>query len=292
MLRVPSEINKTEFELLKMQDATFVAYRSDVYPAKNDVFFEENAVIYVLEGDKKFSGTKQEVHVKKGDVLFVRRGFYLMSESINASYKSLVFFFDEKLLKEFVSINESIFEDTTARTLRNDTLITIETNEKFEQFIKTILPYFENKSSPFLNQFLRLKYQELLLHLITFDVKNQLKELLKLISQGQKADLRYLMDNYYLKPLTLNELARLSGRSLSSFKRAFQEEFSSSPAAWIKKKRLEHAVFLLKNTDKNISEISLEIGYESVSHFIKAFKERFGATPKQLDSKTSTGLSE
>lgn len=287
MLRVPSEINQSEFELLKIQDATFVAYRSDVYPARNDVFFEENAVIYVLEGEKKFSNESGEVHVKKGDVLFVRRGFYLMSESINESYKSLVFFFDEKLLKEFVSINESIFEGTAARLSQTDTLITIETNEKFEQFIKTILPYFENKSSPFLNQFLRLKYQELLLHLITFDAKNQLKGLLKFISQGQKADLRYLMNNYYLKPLTLNELARLSGRSLSSFKRAFQEEFNSSPAAWIKKKRLEHAVFLLKNTNQNISEISMEIGYESVSHFIKAFKEKFGVTPKQLDSKSS-----
>lgn len=282
MLRVPSEINKSEFELLKMQDATFVAYRSDIYPAKNDVFFEENAVIYVLEGEKKFNNTHHEVHVKKGDVLFVRRGFYLMSESINASYKSLVFFFDEKLLKEFVSINERIFEDTVPQVSPVDALIMLETSDKFEQFIKTVLPYFENENPQFLNQFLRLKYQELLLHLITFDNDGQLKKLLKFISEGQKADLRYLMNNYYLKPLTLNELARLSGRSLSSFKRAFQEEFSSSPAAWIKKKRLEHAVFLLKNTEKNISEISLEIGYESVSHFIKAFKEKFGVTPKQL----------
>jgi AraC-like DNA-binding protein len=282
MLRVPSEINKSEFELLKMQDATFVAYRSDIYPAKNDVFFEENAVIYVLEGDKKFSGMKQEVHVKKGDVLFVRRGFYLMSESINASYKSLVFFFDEKLLKEFVSINERIFEELEPQASQADTLITIETNEKFEQFIKTVLPYFESRNAQYLNQFLRLKYQELLLHLITFDTANQFKKTLKLISEGQKADLRYLMNNYYLKPLTLNEIARLSGRSLSSFKRAFQEEFETSPAAWIKKRRLEHAVFLLKNTQKNISEISMEIGYESVSHFIKAFKEKFGTTPKQL----------
>lgn len=286
MLRVPSEIDKSEFELLKMQDATFVAYRSDIYPAKNDVFFEENAVIYVLEGEKKFSGTKQEVHVEKGDVLFVRRGFYLMSESINASYKSLVFFFDEKLLKEFVAINDSIFEGSQPQVLQTDTLITIKTDEKFEQFIKTVLPYFEGRAPHYLNQFLRLKYQELLLHLLTFDPQDQLKGLLKQISRGQKADLRFLMDSYYLKPLTLNELARLSGRSLSSFKRAFQDEFNSSPAAWIKQKRLEHAAFLLKNTPKNISEISMEIGYESVSHFIKAFKEKFGTTPKRLPPKT------
>ncbi|MDP5120610.1 MAG: AraC family transcriptional regulator, partial [Spirosomaceae bacterium] len=184
-------------------------------------------------------------------------------------------------LKEFVSINEAIFENTKSQNLQTESLITIQTNETFEQFIKTVLPYFESRNSLYLNQFLRLKYQELLLHLISFDKKNELKSLLKLINEGQKADLHYLMNNYYLKPLTLKELARLSGRSLSSFKRAFQEEFNTSPAAWIKAKRLEHAVFLLKNTEKNISQISVEIGYESVSHFIKAFKEKFGVTPKQ-----------
>ena len=45
MLRVPSEIAADQFESLKIQELTFVAYRSDVYPSKNEVFFEENAVI-------------------------------------------------------------------------------------------------------------------------------------------------------------------------------------------------------------------------------------------------------
>lgn len=282
MLRVPSEISKSEFELLKMQNTTFVAYRSDVYPAKNDVFFEENAVIYVLEGDKKFSSKHQEVHVAKGDILFVRRGFYLMSESTNEAYKSLVFFFDEKLLKEFVSLNEVFFEQPTEQERFSESLIMLKTDDNFERFIETILPYFEQNATPFLNQFLRLKYQELLLHLMTFDTKGQLRELLLSIYKGQKADLRFLMNSYYLKPLTISELAILSGRSLSVFKRAFSDEFGTSPAVWIKNKRLEHAAFLLKNTEQNISEISEAIGYESVSHFIKAFKTKFGKTPKQL----------
>ena len=88
------------------------------------------------------------------------------------------------------------------------------------------------------------------------------------------------MTSYSLKPLTLNELARLSGRSLSAFKRDFQHEFKTSPALWIKQQRLEHADFLLRTTEKNVSEISAEIGYESVSHFIKSYKEKYGFTPK------------
>ena len=87
------------------------------------------------------------------------------------------------------------------------------------------------------------------------------------------------MKNYYLKPLTMIELARLSGRSLSGFKRDFQQLFQTSPATWIRKKRLDRAAFLLKNSDKNVSEIAEEVGFESISHFIKLFKEIHGKTP-------------
>lgn len=282
MLRVPSEINAKEFESLKMQETTFIAYRSDVYPAKNEVFFEENAIIYVLEGEKKFTSPSQNVHVKKGDVLFVRRGYYLMSESINESYRSLVFFFDEKLLKEFAANSIELFElGVLKNSISSDSLLIFHTNQRFEKFIETVFPYFQTEKTPYLNQFLRLKYQEILLHLLTFDTEHSFKKLLHTVYKGQKTELNYLMKDYFLKPLTLDELAKISGRSLSTFKRDFFAEFGTSPASWIKTKRLEHASFLLKNSTQNISEISQTIGYESVSHFIKAFKAMYGNTPKR-----------
>ena len=278
MLRVPSEIASDQFESLKIQELTFVAYRSDVYPSKNEVFFEENAVIYVLEGEKKFSSPAEEVTVKKGDVFFIRRGYYLMSESIDATYRSLVFFMDEKLIKSFVGENQDLFNEIDPLTPENSTLLVLHTDEKFGKFVESIFPYFKSKTR-YLNQFLKLKLQELLLHLLEFDSSHELKILLQEIFNGEKADLAFLMQTYYLKPLTLNELARLSGRSLSTFKRDFKEQFHESPANWIREKRLQRAAFLLKNSGQNVTEICDEVGFESVSHFIKAFKERFGHTP-------------
>lgn len=281
MLRIPSEIKAHQFESLKIQDTTFVAYRSDVYPSKNDVFFEENAVIYVLEGDKIFSSSNAEVRVQKGDVLFIKRGYYLMSESINEAYKSLVFFFDDKLLKEFVGQNLTLFENRTS-SLENKTLLLIlKSNEAFGKYVESILPYFKTKTK-YLNQFLKLKVQELLLHLLEFDKNSQLNDLLFSIYIGQKTDISDVVNTFYLKPLNLNELARLSGRSLSAFKREFSIRFGVSPGLWIKDKKLEHAAFLLKNKMGNVEEVSESIGYESVSHFIKSFKTKFGHTPHQV----------
>jgi len=243
-------------------------------------FFEEHAVIVVLEGEKKFSSPTQELHVHKGQILFFQRGCYSMNESIDANYKSLVFFVNEKSLKEFVSQHLTLFQRIQT-PLPADPILSFISSSTFATFINSLLPYFGSKT-PFLNELLRLKSQELLLHLLELDTAGHLRAILWHIYQGQKTDLDYLMSTYFLKPLSMSELSRLSGRSLSAFKRDFEEHFNSSPGHWIRHKRLEHAHFLLRNTDKNVSEVSMEIGYESVSHFIKAYKYQYGATPKRM----------
>ena len=278
MIRVPSLIHAGEFQSLKIQDMTFVAYRNQDPPLKNEVFFEEHAVIFVLEGEKKFVSATQTIHVRKGNIVFIRRGYYVMQETIDTNYRSLVFFFNEKLLKEFVGQHLGLFENTLLRNEENSTLLVFETTESLEKFTESIFPYFTLETQ-YLNHFLGLKLQELLLHILEIDISGQFKSILFSLYKGEKVDLEYLMKSYYLKLLSLEELSRLSGRSLSAFKRDFQEKFNTSPALWIKNKRLEYAGLQLENTDKNVSEISMEIGYESISHFIKAFKEKFGKTP-------------
>lgn len=278
MIRVPSLIHAGEFQSLKIQDMTFVAYRNQDPPLKNEVFFEEHAVIFVLEGEKKFVSPTQTIHVRKGNIVFIRRGYYLMQETIDTNYRSLVFFFNEKLLKEFVGLHFELFEKTSMVNGDASTLLVFEITESLNKFTESIFPYFHSET-PYLNHFLRLKLQELLLHILEIDVSGQFKSILFSLYKGEKVDLEYLMNSYYLKPLSLEELSRLSGRSLSAFKRDFQEQFTTSPALWIKNKRLEYAGLQLEKTHKNVSEISMEIGYESVSHFIKAFKEKFGQTP-------------
>ncbi len=278
MLRIPSSIKDNQFESLKIQNMTFVAYRSDVYPARTEVFFEEYAVIFVMEGEKKFSNPSQEVIVRKGDVLFVQRGYYLMSESIDSAYKSLVFFFNEKLLKEFVSQNRELFQTDNESI---SPILILKATPNFLTFAKSLFPYFQNEST-YQNQFLRLKFQELILHLLEIDHTKELRTILHKIYEGQKMELDFVMNKYFLKPLTLDELSKLSGRSLSAFKREFQEQYHTSPAIWIKEKRLQQAHFLLKNSTQNVAEVAQSIGYESVSHFIKSFRERFGFTPHKI----------
>ena len=69
--------------------------------------------------------------------------------------------------------------------------------------------------------------------------------------------------------------------SISKFKRKFEKNYEMPPIKWFQNKRLDHAAYLLKNDKNRPSDIYEEIGYDSLSNFIKAFKAKFGITPKQ-----------
>ena len=280
MLRIPSEISSHPFETLKFQENTFVAFRSSQYPFNNQVFFEENTVIYILEGDKIFRSEKTEFKVNKGDLLFVRKGYYLYSESTNQQYKSLVFFIDSAIIKEFVNENTDILSINPSESSPSWVLKLV-ADESFEKFVDSVMPYFR-KETEYLQQFLKIKAQELLLHVLDSDNQDNFKKFLLENFTGKKIDLDYVLNTFYLKKLTINELAKISGRSVSTFKREFQTKYGEPPANWIKTKKLERAYFLLKNKWGNVEEVSDAVGFESVPHFIKSFKLKFGLTPKKV----------
>jgi AraC family transcriptional regulator, exoenzyme S synthesis regulatory protein ExsA len=77
----------------------------------------------------------------------------------------------------------------------------------------------------------------------------------------------------------------MAGCSVSTFKRKFEQLYQSTPGKWIQTRRLEESYHLIHTTDKTISEICFEVGFENPSHFIQTFKTRFGITPKQLQYK-------
>ncbi len=233
-----------------------------------------------MEGDKIFRSEISEFKVKKGDILFIRKGYYLYSESTNATYKSLVFFIDSGLIKEFVNQNADILKEGPPRQ-SPAWVMKLSADESFGKFIESVLPYFRTETR-YLDHFLRLKAQELLLHLINSDKEGKFRKFLLENFSGKKIDLDYVLNTFFLKNISLADLAKISGRSLSSFKREFIEKYGTSPATKIRALRLEHAHFLLKNKLNTVEEVAEAVGYDSVPHFIKSFKEKFGTTPKKI----------
>jgi AraC family transcriptional regulator len=79
--------------------------------------------------------------------------------------------------------------------------------------------------------------------------------------------------------IRLDDLAALTGMSAYHFLRQFRKSMNQSPLQYIISARMEPARKLLLKSRLSVTEIALEIGYESISHFINLFKRHTGVTP-------------
>lgn len=83
------------------------------------------------------------------------------------------------------------------------------------------------------------------------------------------------------EPPSLQELATEIGLSLPKLKEGFKHIYGESVFHFLLDYKLEYARKQLLSKKYNVSEISLQVGYSTASHFISAFKKKYGTTPKQ-----------
>jgi len=83
------------------------------------------------------------------------------------------------------------------------------------------------------------------------------------------------------EPPSMQELADEIGLSLSKLKEGFKHIYGESVFNFLLDYKLEFARKQLLSKKYNVSEISLQVGYSTSSHFISAFKKKYGTTPKQ-----------
>jgi AraC-like DNA-binding protein len=87
--------------------------------------------------------------------------------------------------------------------------------------------------------------------------------------------LDFLNENYMYE-LSLGEIALFTGRSLATFKRDFKKVSHLSPMQWITNKRLEAAHQQLKAEARLVSDVYLDMGLKSLSHFQQFLKGNMG----------------
>ena len=129
-------------------------------------------------------------------------------------------------------------------------------------------------------EMMNLKVKEAV-HLL-LKVNPELKNILFNFKDPGKIDIEAFMQQNYHFNVQLQRFAYLSGRSLSTFKRDFEKIFKMTPSRWLVKRRLQEAYFLLREKGAKSSEVYLDLGFENLSHFSRAFKNEFGYSPSVL----------
>lgn len=84
-----------------------------------------------------------------------------------------------------------------------------------------------------------------------------------------------------VEPPTLEDLAEEVGLNIKKLKEGFKDHYGMPVFTYLYHYKMEYARNLLDENQQNINEIASEVGYSSATHFIAAFKRKFGITPKQ-----------
>jgi AraC-like DNA-binding protein len=93
---------------------------------------------------------------------------------------------------------------------------------------------------------------------------------------------RDAMDREYARPLNVAALARVTHTSEAHFIRTFKATFGETPHRYLQRRRVERAMFVLRQTDRSVTEISLDVGFLSLGTFSRTFREIVGQSPTEF----------
>lgn len=150
-----------------------------------------------------------------------------------------------------------------------------------ESYITSLQFYFDNPALVS-EELLKIKLKELILLLAKTDNAETIQSLIAGLFTKTEIDFKEVMEANIYNNFTLEELAALCNLSLSSFKRAFVKYYSSSPAKYIKKRKLEQAAKLLESTTLRISDIAYDCGFTDLAHFSRSFQKAYETSPSDF----------
>ncbi|MFT3796646.1 AraC family transcriptional regulator [Flavobacterium sp.] len=241
-----------------------------------DAWSHNNYFAYIVEGRKIWHTANGSYDLKAGDCAFVRKGAFISEQFFETTRCFIFFFMPDEFIRETlqgkVKATEKIGKPFAP-------VIPVEDNAMIQAFFHSMLSYFGSKGEPD-EALLEIKFKELLLTLADNPANAELRAYFgSLLHEPRAVSIQQVMDQNFCFNLKLEEFARLSARSLSAFKRDFENCYQTSPGKWLLEKRLNHAMHLITNLGKTVSDAAFESGFESTSHFSRAFRQRFGTPP-------------
>ena len=92
---------------------------------------------------------------------------------------------------------------------------------------------------------------------------------------------RDAMDRAYAEPLDIAALAAIAAVSEAHFIRTFKSVFGETPHRYLQRRRVERAMFLLRTTDRPVTDICFETGFGSLGTFSRTFSAIVGESPSE-----------
>jgi AraC-like DNA-binding protein len=97
---------------------------------------------------------------------------------------------------------------------------------------------------------------------------------------------RDAIDRTYPQPLDIRALAGVASVSEAHYIRTFKATFGETPHRYLQRRRVERAMFLLRETERLITDICLDVGFTSLGTFSRTFRDIVGVNPTDYRERT------
>ncbi len=253
-------------------------------PNETDVPLPSEAcVAYIMEGDGHSLFAQEDLIAKPGSIIVSvcgRTVGHMIAQQEPGKVTAVIAHFHKEQLKKVYKGAKPKLWNELEKPVTKFTVQQAATN--------LLVGFFEGLANVFKNQealtegILALKIQELILLLLQSESSPDIRLLINSLFSQRVFSFKETVDAYLFTPVSIPNLAFLTNRSLSSFKREFKRVYQTTPGSYIINKRLERVAQLLTTSDETVTDIGYDCGFNSLEHLSRSFKTKYGVPPSQF----------
>ncbi|MDR2238129.1 MAG: AraC family transcriptional regulator [Chryseobacterium sp.] len=244
----------------------------------HEEFIPEHFLGFQLSGETHAFHDQGKTVIRKNTVVLVRKNQLIRTvkhPSRDKKYQFISINLDEETLRQYAMENKITTEAVFPHTQK----MFFEPDDFLVGYFASLMPYVD-RTKEVTPKLADLKIREAIE--LILQSNPDFKNLLFDFSEPHKIDLKEFMGKNFRFNVSTETFARLTGRSLSGFKRDFNKIFKMPPKQWLRERRLDEAYYLIRQKNKKPSDIYLDLGFENLSHFYYAFRQKFGITTSEV----------
>lgn len=242
---------------------------------------EQACFLYMHQGEMKYQSDHEQVSIPTNYSLFlncIRSGQQIQNSDSTVNGEIVIVTFHADILKKIYERELPMVLQKPRNGVSNQSIEKINNDFLIQKYIEGLLFYFENPSLVN-DDILILKLKEIILLLSQTQNAESVQVILSQLFSPATYTFKQIIEAHLFLQVGIEELARKTNLSVSSFKREFTKLYNDSPANYIKTKRLEKAAELLLVSDNRITDIAFDCGFNDLANFTKSFHDKYLVTP-------------
>lgn len=259
-------------------DEPFFAIVNDHRPQRWRKQIYRPILCLVVQGAKELILGERSVVMRAGQSMIVSHHLPVTTQILEASPSEPYLAF---VIELDVALARSLYDEVSDALPPTSEAHSVDVGEADEGLVNAMQRLLALHANPLDAAVLQpMIRREIHYRLLKADNGGMLRELLRIDSHAERIAkaIRHIQDGFR-EPLAVPQLANLAAMSVSTFHEHFKAVTGSTPLQYQKAIRLIEAQRLLNTTDRSVSSVAFDVGYESPTQFSREYARKFGVPP-------------